>query len=115
MFKNIQDVQNSLREHLYVADRGLSTVIYLASKLGKPLFLEGEPGVGKTEVAKVLSSIHNTQLIRLQCYEGLDVHNAVYEWTYNAEALYTSLLRAGSKGRAIKQLGLYGSHSRKIN
>ena len=68
-----------LREHDYLADEGLSTAIFLSLKLEKPLFLEGEAGVGKTEVAKVLSRILETPLIRLQCYEGIDVYQAVYE------------------------------------
>jgi MoxR-like ATPase len=79
MFDTIERVQQSLLDHYYVASRGLATTIFLSIKLGKPLFLEGEAGVGKTEVAKVLTSMLDTRLIRLQCYEGLDVHNAVYE------------------------------------
>jgi MoxR-like ATPase len=76
---------NSLRERHYIAERGLATSIYLASKLGRPLFLEGEAGVGKTEVAKMMADIFETELIRLQCYEGLDVHHAVYEWNYTRQ------------------------------
>src|ERR1043166_7256206 len=69
-------------EH-YIAERGLAVPIYLALRLRRPLFLEGEAGVGKTEVAKVLASALKTTLIRLQCYEGLDVSQAVYEWNYS--------------------------------
>jgi MoxR-like ATPase len=69
---SIEDLQNRHRDRLYIADRGLATSIFLALKLGRPLFLEGEAGVGKTEVAKVLTDVLATDLIRLQCYEGLD-------------------------------------------
>jgi MoxR-like ATPase len=82
------DLQQELREHDYLADEGLSTAIFLALKLGRPLFLEGEAGVGKTEVAKVLSRILQTPLIRLQCYEGIDVYQAVYEWDYAHQLLH---------------------------
>ena len=68
----------------YVAGRGLAVSIYLALRLKRPLFLEGEPGVGKTEVAKVLAATLDAELIRLQCYEGLDISHAVYEWNYPA-------------------------------
>ncbi|MES1156016.1 MAG: MoxR family ATPase, partial [Pseudorhodoplanes sp.] len=69
----------------YVGDRSLATVLFLALRMGRPLFLEGEAGVGKTEIAKVLSSMLGRKLIRLQCYEGLDVASAVYEWNYAAQ------------------------------
>jgi MoxR-like ATPase len=83
-----QDLADRLREHDYLADEGLATAIFLALKLRKPLFLEGEAGVGKTEVAKVLSRILETPLIRLQCYEGIDVYQAVYEWDYARQLLH---------------------------
>jgi MoxR-like ATPase len=79
----------------YVADRPLATVLYLALKLGRPLFLEGEAGVGKTEIAKVLSSGLGRRLIRLQCYEGLDVASAVYEWNYAGQMMAIRLAEAG--------------------
>src|SRR5689334_7530153 len=78
----------------YIANRGLATAIYLALKRRKPLLLEGEPGVGKTEVAKVLSAVLNTKLIRLQCYEGIDVSTAVYEWNYTRQMLYIRMTEA---------------------
>ena len=84
---SIDSLQELLDRELYVADRGLATSIYLALRLGRPLLLEGEAGVGKTEVAKVLASGLNTELIRLQCYEGLDVNHAVYEWNYTRQLL----------------------------
>ena len=71
----------------YVADRSLATVLFLALKMGRPLFLEGEAGVGKTEIGKVLSATLGRRLIRLQCYEGLDVAAAVYEWNYAAQMI----------------------------
>ena len=93
-FESIDQVQDALREQNYIADRSLTTSIYLALKLGKPLFLEGEAGVGKTEIAKVLSALLNRSLIRLQCYEGLDVNTAVYEWNYSRQMLEIRLLEA---------------------
>lgn len=92
--ESINQVQEALRQQQYIADRGLTTSIYLALKLGKPLFLEGEAGVGKTEIAKVLSTMLNRRLIRLQCYEGLDVNTAVYEWNYTRQMLEIRLLEA---------------------
>jgi MoxR-like ATPase len=83
-----RDLILRLRGHDYLADEGLATAIFLALKLRKPLFLEGEAGVGKTEVAKVLSRILDTPLIRLQCYEGIDVYQAVYEWDYARQLLH---------------------------
>src|SRR6478735_2776541 len=84
-----------LRSTGYVADRPLATVLFLALKLGRPLFLEGEAGVGKTEIAKVLSTGLGRRLIRLQCYEGLDVASAVYEWNYAGQMMAIRLAEAG--------------------
>ena len=78
--ESIGQVQEALRQQIYVAGRTLATSIYLALKLRKPLLVEGEAGVGKTEIAKVLAAMLGRPLIRLQCYEGLDVNTAVYEW-----------------------------------
>ena len=83
-------------------ERSLGVAIYLALELGKPLFLEGEAGVGKTEVAKVLASILDTRLIRLQCYEGLDVNHAVYEWDYPKQMLAIRLIEAGGEGEQVE-------------
>lgn len=80
----------------YISDRSLATVLFLSLKMGRPLFLEGEAGVGKTEIAKVLSSSLNRPLIRLQCYEGLDVASAVYEWNYAAQMVEIRMREAGS-------------------
>lgn len=82
----------------YVADRSLATVLYLALKMGRPLFLEGEAGVGKTEIAKVLSTALGRRLIRLQCYEGLDVSAAVYEWNYGAQMIAIRMAEAQGEG-----------------
>ena len=97
MFNSIDELQIQLRKQLYLADRGLATAIFLALKLPRPLFLEGEAGVGKTEVAKALAGMLKTQLIRLQCYEGLDVHQAVYEWNYTRQILHIRMLEASGK------------------
>ncbi len=86
-FESIDQLQAALGKHQYIADRSLATAIYLALKLGLPLFLEGEAGVGKTEVGKVVAAILNSELIRLQCYEGLDIHHAVYDWNYTRQML----------------------------
>ncbi|HLA98231.1 MAG TPA: MoxR family ATPase [Anaerolineales bacterium] len=103
--KSIDDLVNSLRERLYIAERGLATSIYLAYKLGRPLFLEGEAGVGKTEVAKMMADIFETELIRLQCYEGLDVHHAVYEWNYTRQMMNIRLMEA--RGDRISESELF--------
>ena len=91
---SIDALQAALAEHGYFSERSLATAIFLALKLQRPLFLEGEAGVGKTEVAKVLASLLDTPLIRLQCYEGLDVSSAVYEWNYPRQMLQIRLLEA---------------------
>ena len=107
MFESIETVQRDLLEHKYVTGRDLATIIYLSAKLGKPLFLEGEAGVGKTEVGKVLAQALDTRLIRLQCYEGLDVHNAVYEWAYARQILHLRILEAGGAAQAEMERDLY--------
>ncbi len=84
---SIEAVHEALLEQQYIAERGLETAIFLCAKLGKPLFLEGEAGVGKTEVAKVLAAALGCDLIRLQCYEGLDLASALYEWNYQRQLL----------------------------
>ncbi len=94
MFASIEVLQDALRAEGYVADRGLTTAVYLALKLERPLFLEGEPGVGKTEIAKVIANLLQTELIRLQCYEGLDVSQAVYEWNYTRQIMHIRYLEA---------------------
>ena len=92
--QSIDEVLSALESHQYIADRPLATAVFLALKLGRPLFLEGEPGVGKTEIVKVLSNLLGSRLIRLQCYEGLDVSSAVYEWDYKRQMLEIRMLEA---------------------
>lgn len=100
MFDSVEDVQEALSAHDYVAERGLATSIYIALKMRKPLFLEGEAGVGKTEIAKVLCAMLDTPLIRLQCYEGLDTSTSLYEWNYAAQMLHLKLLEASGSSRS---------------
>ena len=94
---SIDDTLDLLSEGKYVADRSLATALYLALKLGRPLFLEGEAGVGKTEIAKVLSEMLGRKLIRLQCYEGLDVSPAVYEWNYSRQMIDIRIAEASGE------------------
>jgi len=86
-FDSIADVVRRLGEGGYVADPALATSLFLSVKMGRPLFLEGAPGVGKTELARAVSKVYGTELIRLQCYEGLDLNQAVYEWNYPRQLL----------------------------
>ena len=85
---SVDAVTTALADHDYLADRGLATTIFLATSLNRPLLLEGEAGVGKTEVAKVLAAMTGGELIRLQCYEGIDANQALYEWNYTAQLLH---------------------------
>jgi MoxR-like ATPase len=94
---SIDETQALLQRADYVADRSLATVLFLALRLGRPLFLEGEAGVGKTEIAKVLAATLDRKLIRLQCYEGLDVATAVYEWNYPAQMMAIRLSEAAGE------------------
>ncbi len=91
---SIDALQDALRAQTYIAERGLATAVFLALKMQRPLLLEGEPGVGKTEVAKVIANLLKTGLIRLQCYEGLDVSQAVYEWNYARQIMHIRFLEA---------------------
>ena len=95
---SVESVAEALRTKAYIADHSLATAVFLALKLNRPLFLEGEAGVGKTEVAKILSQMLDTRLIRLQCYEGLDVSTAVYEWNYARQMLQIRLMEATGPG-----------------
>jgi MoxR-like ATPase len=107
-FATIEDVQRAMFAQHYIADRSLATAVYLAVKRSKPLLLEGEPGVGKTEVAKVLAAILGTKLIRLQCYEGIDVSTAVYEWNYTRQMLHIRLMEAGGITRQEELKEIFG-------
>jgi MoxR-like ATPase len=107
-FNSIEDVQRTMFAQHYVADRSLATAVFLALKRRKPLLLEGEPGVGKTEIAKVLASALNTNLIRLQCYEGIDVNTAVYEWNYTRQMLHIRLMEAAGVNRQQELKEIFG-------
>ena len=96
-----------LAAHDYVAERPLATAVFLALRLQRPLFLEGEPGTGKTEIAKVLAAGLNAELIRLQCYEGLDVNAAAYEWNYAQQLLDIRLAEAAHESREQVSAGLF--------
>jgi MoxR-like ATPase len=96
---DIDETQARLLEHDYVADRQLATAVFLGLRLGRPLFVEGEPGTGKTEIAKVLARALGAELIRLQCYEGLDVSQAAYEWNYARQMLEIRLGEAAHESR----------------
>jgi MoxR-like ATPase len=98
-FESIESLQAALADERYFADRAIATTVFLGQRLGKPLFLEGEAGVGKTEIAKVLAALLNTRLIRLQCYEGLDASHALYEWNYPKQLLRIKM-GEGSPGAA---------------
>src|SRR6478735_803020 len=103
-FQSIDELEDALRAADYLPDRGLSTALYLALALSKPVLLEGEAGVGKTEAAKALASVLDARLIRLQCYEGLDVAHAVYEWNYPRQLLH---IRAAQEG-TLREEDLFG-------
>jgi MoxR-like ATPase len=98
-FDTIEAVQEAMHAHNYISDRPLATVIFLAMKLEKPILLEGEAGVGKTEVAKVLAAMLGVKLIRLQCYEGLDVNTALYEWNFPRQMLHIKIAETSAQGR----------------
>jgi len=107
-FATIEDVQRAMFAQRYIADRSLATAVFLALKRHKPLLLEGEPGVGKTEVAKVLAASLDTTLIRLQCYEGIDVNTAVYEWNYTRQMLHIRLMEASGINRQEELKEIFG-------
>ena len=109
--KNVSDINSIISgfEHLgYVIDKALATSIYLVTKLGKPLLVEGHTGLGKTEVAKVLAGFLGARLIRLQCYEGLDVNSAVYEWNYQKQLLAIKIQEATDKTIEEKERHIFG-------
>jgi MoxR-like ATPase len=108
-FASVEDVERALSEESYLPDHGLATAVFLALAMRRPLLLEGEAGVGKTEVGKTLSRIVGAELIRLQCYEGIDASQALYEWDYARQLLYARALQAGEvePGKRVEEL--YGA------
>jgi MoxR-like ATPase len=106
--ESVSGVEQALREASYLADHGLATAIYLALSMRRPLLLEGEPGVGKTEVAKTLARILDAELVRLQCYEGIDASQALYEWDYSRQLLYARALQGGELDPRERIHELYG-------
>jgi len=94
MFNTITDLQRAMESARYICDRALATSVYLSQAMGKPLLIEGEAGVGKTEVGKVVAEVLQAQFIRLQCYEGLDVEHALYEWNYPKQILHIQLAQS---------------------
>ena len=107
-FGSVDDVERALEESSYLPDRGLATSIFLALEMRRPLLLEGEAGVGKTEVGKTLASLLGAELIRLQCYEGIDAGQALYEWDYARQLLYARALQAGEIDPSSRVEELYG-------
>jgi MoxR-like ATPase len=107
--RSIEAIQDDFRARDYIADRSVATAVFLALELGRPLLLEGEAGVGKTELAKVLAASLGTRLIRLQCYEGLDVNTAVYEWNYPRQMLEIRLLEARGEAERATAHDIFGS------
>lgn len=108
---SIDETMGLLAKADYIADRSLATVLYLALKMGRPLFVEGEAGVGKTEIAKVLAKTLGRRLIRLQCYEGLDISSAVYEWNYGAQMIAIRLAEVqGEHDRARTEQDIFSEH-----
>jgi MoxR-like ATPase len=108
LFGSVEEVETALRRERYLPDRGLATAIYLALATRRPLLLEGEAGVGKTEVAKTLAQIHDADLVRLQCYEGIDASQALYEWDYARQLLYARAIQHGDEGFRGAASELYG-------
>ena len=107
-FGSVDEAQEALERASYLADRGLATAVFLALRMRRPLLLEGEPGVGKTEVAKTLAAALGADLIRLQCYEGIDAAQALYEWDYARQLLYARALQAGEIDVSQRVAELYG-------
>jgi MoxR-like ATPase len=107
-FGSVEQVEEALRREDYLPSHGLTTAIYLSLGLGRPLLLEGEAGVGKTEVGKTLARALDAELIRLQCYEGIDAGQALYEWDYSRQLLYARTLQAGELEPEVRLRELYG-------
>jgi MoxR-like ATPase len=109
VFGSVEEVERALARESYLPDRGLATAIFLALAMRRPLLLEGEAGVGKTEVGKTLARVVDAELIRLQCYEGIDASQALYEWDYARQLLYARALQAGEVEPDARVAELYGA------
>jgi MoxR-like ATPase len=107
-FASVEHVEQALEAESYLPDRGLATALFLALRMGRPLLLEGEAGVGKTEVGKTLARVLDAELVRLQCYEGIDASQALYEWDYARQLLYARTLQAGEVEASERIAELYG-------
>ncbi len=107
-FTDVEQLEQALAGESYLADRGLAVSAYLALTLRRPLLLEGEPGVGKTEIARTLARVLDAELIRLQCYEGIDAGQALYEWDYARQLLYARTLQEGTLDPSKRAAELYG-------
>lgn len=106
--RSIEEVQNLLKQHRYIADRNIAVALYLSLSLGKPLLIEGPAGVGKTEIARVLSKALATRLIRLQCYEGLDAHTALYEWNFPKQMLRLRMEEGSDRPIEERERSIFG-------
>jgi MoxR-like ATPase len=109
VFGSVEDVERALARESYLPDRGLATAIFLALAMRRPLLLEGEAGVGKTEVGKTLARVVDAELIRLQCYEGIDSGQALYEWDYARQLVYARALQVGEVDPERRVAELYGA------
>ncbi len=107
-FEDVDGLEAALAEEQYLADRGLAVSVFLALTLQRPLLLEGEPGVGKTEIARTLARVLDAELIRLQCYEGIDAGQALYEWDYSRQLLYARTIQEGHLDPSRRAAELYG-------
>ena len=108
-FASVDAVEQALREASYLSDRGLATAIFLSLRMGRPLLLEGEAGVGKTEVAKTLTTVLGAEMVRLQCYEGIDASQALYEWDYARQLLHARAIQDGTVDEEKRVEELYSS------
>jgi MoxR-like ATPase len=108
-YETVAEVERALAGEGYLPDRGLATALFLSLRMRRPLLLEGEPGVGKTEVGKALTRMLGAELIRLQCYEGIDASQALYEWDYSRQLLYARMLQAGEVNPRERVSELYGA------
>ena len=104
MKPEVRRLQEAMRDRNYIAEPAITTAIHLARSMGKPLLVEGDAGVGKTELAKVMAAVLDTELIRLQCYEGLDTHTALYEWNYQKQLLRLRMSDDGERTEGLEDV-----------